>query len=781
MIRKHRCIAAFAGALLVASTLEFAGAQSAHDLAGQQRGLEPPKDQRRFSAVLTPERIGAEPDVSLDVAHEPDPLRWSTDGVRVAWMQLLRPGPKALDVSPQEEVWTYDLKSSGGAGSQLKAVLLIASAKVTAALGGSDKPQTPTLDDDDDSGTDPLLLKDIAWSPDHTHLLLSGTTSLAWFDASAGTSRLLVKGDDLIFDAAISPDGRTVSFVREHKLCLVATAGGPVRTFAASGKADLLEGELDWPYRNSIHLARGYEWSPDSKSIAYFQIDDRKVAKYSLRSSHGELREIVFPKTNGELPVVHVFVKAVDGSPAVAREIELGETKNFYLPLMRWLPDGRQLAIERLDRRQRTLELYLADAITGRAKVILTEKDDYWINLAEDVTFLKDSKRFVWSSERATGFRHLYLYDTQGRQVAQLTRGDWAVMRVNAVDEAKGVVYFTATEKSPLERHLYKVGVDGTGITRITQAAGTHSASIAPPMGSFIDTYSNLATMPKQEVVSLDGSGAVIGTTANVADAVGMPKLQPVEVVDLKMHLGAKTQAFLIKPPAFDATKKYPVIVYMAGGPGEQLVRDRWMGATGLWMHLMAQKGYVVFALDNQATGARGHYFEEPIHLRLGGQEMADQRDGLLYLATLPYVDASRIGACGWGYGGFLAVHAILDRPVPYKAAFAGAPVVDWHFYDTIYAERYLDDPVIHADGWDASKATENDSPVFFKGALMLAQGTEDESVHIENLLTLQDKLLDQGKSADILLFPDRGHALEDPGSRTVLFTRMTDFFVKNL
>jgi dipeptidyl-peptidase-4 len=195
----------------------------------------------------------------------------------------------------------------------------------------------------------------------------------------------------------------------------------------------------------------------------------------------------------------------------------------------------------------------------------------------------------------------------------------------------------------------------------------------------------------------------------------------------------------------------------------------------------MAQKGYIVFALDNQGTAGRGHYFEEPIHLRLAAQELADQRDGLVYLSSLPYVDTSRLGVCGWGYGGYLSVHAMLDRPVPFKAGFAGAPVVDWYDYDAVFTERYLDDPVAHADGWAASTALENDSPRFFKGAFMIAQGTEDEFVHMENILTLQDQLLDAGKSADILLLSDRGHFITDQPSRLVLFKRMTDFFLKNL
>jgi len=313
----------------------------------------------------------------------------------------------------------------------------------------------------------------------------------------------------------------------------------------------------------------------------------------------------------------------------------------------------------------------------------------------------------------------------------------------------------------------------------MTQQAGTHDVSLAPGSASLVDTYSNHAAPPVSTLMSIERASSA--APAKPFDPATVPPLQPVEFLTLKMHLGAEVHAFMIKPPAFDVAKKYPVIVYMAGGPGEQLVRDTWGGATGLWMQLMAQKGFIVFAMDNQATAGRGHAFEEPIHLRLGGQEMADQRDGLLYLATLPYVDQGRLGVCGWGYGGFLAVHAVLDRPVAYKAGFAGAPIIDWHYYDAFFAERYLDDPIAHADGWDASTPLENDTPKFFKGSLVVAQGTADEIVPMENLLTLQDHLLDAGKSADVLLFPDRGHSLEDPGSRLVLFARMTEFFVKNL
>jgi dipeptidyl-peptidase-4 len=754
-----------------------------------QRG--PAKATDIAAKGLTIERIGAEPDTAIDVVHISDPLRWSADGRRVAWMRLSVTAPKTIGPPPQQEIWGYapEAENSNSQAQTLpqsaKPVLLLSAAKVTSALSGTDAPVHKSLDNED-AGSNPFLLRDFAWSPRGDEVLLIGGNSLATVDLTSAISRVLVSGDEPLTDAALSPDGRTVSFIRKHSLCLVSMTGGAVHTFAASPQRDVLEGELDWPYRNALHLVRGYAWSPDSSTIAYLEIDDRAVDRYAIRASDGSTRELVFPKAGGELPIVRVLVKAVAIRGGVAREARIGSTKGLYVPRFQWLPDSRHLAIERLDRRQQNLDLLVSDVATGSSRVVLTEKDAYWINLADDLYFLKDSRRFVWSSER-TGFRHLYLYNIEGHQLTQLTKGDWEVTRLHAVDEQAGLAYFTATEKSPLERHLYQVGLDGSDMKRITQSPGTHLVSVAPMAASYMDTYSTQAKPPHRQWLSFAHSKTDRIETEHVANGPKLgqsdqiPPLQPVEFIHLKLHLGAEANAFFIKPPGFDPAKKYPVIMYLAGGPGEQLVRDAWGGATGLWMQSMVQKGFIVFALDNQATAGRGHAFEEPIHLRLGGQEMADQRDGVIFLSTLPFVDSTRLGVCGWGYGGFLAVHGILDRPVPFKAAFAGAPVIDWHFYDAFFAERYLDDPVAHADGWDASTALENRSPTFFKGALLVAQGTDDEYVHLENLMTLQDRLLDVGKSADILLLSGRGHHIEDAAARTILFARMTDFFIKNL
>ncbi|WP_263360086.1 S9 family peptidase [Acidicapsa ligni] len=767
--------------------------ESLSSLAAQ----EPLAAKKKSDNALTIERVSAEPD-----SNEQPSLRWNSTGTEIAWMHLVPPAANARDKTPQREILAARGSSTDQDHPQSRPIVLVSAAKVTSAICGNSPPIAPKFNDDDNN-TNPYMLIDFAWFPESESggsstaaLLLIGTKSLAWLDPASGKSRTLISGDEPLSNATIAPDGHSVIFVRDHTLWQVSANGngngngngGDAHRITPSPHADILEGEPDWPYRNELQMSRAYWWSPDSSRIAWLETDDRAVAKYSLRASDGSSRQITYPKPGGELPAVRIFTKLTNGSGSNPVAIDLMPQKQlsgeFYLPRITWLPDGRHLAIERVDRRQRVLDLFLADALTGKSRLIFTEKDSYWINLSDDLRFLKDGKRFLWTSERS-GFRHIYLYDLQGKQLAQLTNGNWEVTRIDAVDETQGRIYFTATKDRPLERHLYSVALDGGDITRISHRPGTHQAIFATDGTHYANVFSSITEQPTLSIRSIGETNAEHAEAASIelADQAAPAALQPVEFLKVKLHMASEVNAFLIRPPNFDASKKYPVIVYMAGGPREQLVRNAWGagagGATGLWMQLMAQKGFVVFALDNHGTAGQGHFFEEPIHLRLSAQELADQRDGVLYLKSLPYVDSTRIGACGWGYGGFLVIHAMLDRPILFHAGFAGAPITDWHFYDAVFGERYLDNPTTHADGWDASTALENAR--YLNARLLVAQGTDDEFVHMENLLTLQDELLDGGKTADTLLLSDRGHILDDQLTRNVIFTQMTDFFIRNM
>jgi dipeptidyl-peptidase-4 len=383
----------------------------------------------------------------------------------------------------------------------------------------------------------------------------------------------------------------------------------------------------------------------------------------------------------------------------------------------------------------------------------------------------------LWSSERS-GYRHLYLYDLEGKQFAQITKGDWEVSAVDAVDEGKGLVYFTGTAKSPLERHLYRVSLDGSAISRITIHNGTHGVKMAPDASAFVDTYSDVVTPPRQDVARADGSLLRVINENRVAELADYHLSAP-QFLSVKAHDGMALNAVMIKPPDFDESKKYPVLVFTYGGPHAQVVLNAWGGNTELWNQSMAQKGYIIFSLDNRGSAGRGHLFEEPIHYNLGAVELADQREGVAYLKSLPFVDADRIGIWGWSYGGTMTLNAMFSAGGQFKAGFAGGPVTDWHFYDSIYTERYLGLLPQNENGYRASSPI--DRAENLKGKLLIAHGTGDDNVHFANTLSLINELIGHGKYVEVMPLPGRGHGASDPAARKVIFNRVAQFFLDNL
>src|SRR6202158_5002314 len=388
-------------------------------------------------------------------------------------------------------------------------------------------------------------------------------------------------------------------------------------------------------------------------------MDERKVSQYPMvdfSSPSGEAEMERYPTAGGANPIVRVFVASLNGGEP--RAMDTGAETDIYIPRVNWLTDSKHLAIQRLNRTQTTLDLLIGEAATGKTRAALSENDPNWINVSDDLYFLEDGKRFLWSSERS-GYRHLYLYDLEGKQRAQITKGEWEVSAVVAVDEGKGLVYFTGTAKSPLERHLYRVSLDGSVLSRITIHNGTHGVNMAPDASTFVDTYSDVMTPPRQDLAHADGSLLRIINENKVAELAEYHLVAP-QFLTVKTHDGVQLNAWMIKPPDFDASRKYPVLIYTYGGPHAQVVLNAWGNNTGLWHQEMAQKGYIIFALDNRGSAGRGHLFEEPIHYRFGAQELSDQRDGVDYLKSLPYVDASRIGLWGWSYGGDMTLDAMV-------------------------------------------------------------------------------------------------------------------------
>jgi dipeptidyl-peptidase 4 len=687
-------------------------------------------------------------------------IAWTADSKQISYFETKGAGKEAKTELSVMDVATGQRRALLSA-EKLEAVLPPDSEKTTQATGlGRHAPSQ------------------YQWAPGGGAILFQGATSLAWFDLKTQASRTLVSGKEGIADPKISPDGRYVSLVRDHNLWLVGVADGKERALTQGGTEEVRKGELDWVYPEELEITTAYWWAPDSSAIAYFQMDESKVAKYPLvdfSSPDGDAEEERYPPAGGANPIVRVFVVPVGGGEA--RAMDTGENTDIYIPRVNWLTDSKHIAIQRLNRQQTVLDLLIADAASGETRTALTEKDQYWINISNDLHFLKDGKRFLWSSERS-GYRHLYLYDLDGKEQAQLTKGEWEVSAVDAVDEGKGLVYFTGTSKSPLERHLYRVSLDGSAVSRITIHNGTHGINMAPDASAFVDTYSDVMTPPRQDLAHADGSLLRIINENKVAELAEYHLVAP-QFLTVKTHDGVQLNAWMIKPPDFDASRKYPVLIFTYGGPHAQVVVNAWGNNTGLWHQEMAQKGYVIFALDNRGSAGRGHIFEEPIHYRLGAQELSDQRDGVEYLKSLPFVDASRIGIWGWSYGGHMTLHAMFEAGNIFKAGFAGGPVTDWFFYDSIYTERYLGLLPQNAEGYRSSSPLEKAGGL--KGKLLIAHGTGDDNVHFANTLTLINELIENGKYVEVMPFPGRGHGVSDPPARKVLMNRVTQFFLDNL
>ena len=710
------------------------------------------------SGLLTVDRIYGQPSLSGRLTRA---VAWTADNKKLSYYETTGSGK-----NEHTSLWVIDLASG-------QRTVLIPTEKLETVLPAKHDETSQA------TGLSRHAPSEYRWAPNGQAILLSGATSLAWFDLKSQTGRVLVTGKEELADAKISPDGKFVSFIRDHNLWLVDTADGKVHALTNGGTEEIRKGELDWVYPEELEITTAYWWAPDSSSVAYLEMDERKVSQFSLvdsKSYTGEATQQRYPVGGGANPIVHVYVAPISGGEP--RLLDTGVNTDIYIPRVNWLPDSKRIAVQRLNREQNVLEILLADPSTGSSSVLHTEKDAYWINLSDILYFFKDGKRFLWSSER-TGYRHLYLYDLNDKQLAQLTNADWEVTRVSAVDESKGVVYFVSTQKSPLERQLYRVSLDGSTPVRVTKEDGTHAIQFAPDASAFLDTFSNSAAPPRQDLYRADGSKLAALNENTVAELANY-HLSPMEFFTIKSHDDVTLNCYMIKPPDFDPAKKYPVLVFTYGGPHAQVVVNSWGGQNFLWHQLMAQKGYIIFALDNRGSAGRGHLFEEPIHYRLGAQELSDQRDGVAWLRNQPYVDPNRVGIWGWSYGGHMTLHAIFQAPEFYKVAFAGAPVTDWHYYDSIYTERYIGLPdSVHEESYQESSPIENAGHL--EGKLLIAHGTGDDNVHYSNTLALLDELIKAGKYVEVISVPGRGHPVSDPPARRIVFNRVTQFFLDNL
>ena len=615
----------------------------------------------------------------------------------------------------------------------------------------------------------------VQWFADGKRVLVAASGDLFIVDVGKGKFEPLTQTAEAERDPKLSPDNKYVSFRRGPDLYTIEVASKVVTRLTSTGSDTLLNGQADWVYPEELELDTAHWWSPDSRFIAYMQFDIAREPIYpqvSLLNARGLLEPERYPKAGDPNAEVRVGIVAASGGET--KWMDLGEPRDALLARVVWSPGSQSILAERLNRVQNKLDLLFADISTGASHVLLHEEDPQWINVTGEPKFLAGGKQFIWTSERS-GFRHLYLYDVDGKLEKQLTSGNWEVENVLSIDETRRRVLFISTEDSPTERQLYAVGLDGANKQRLTKSAGTHSISLAPNAAYFMDDSTSLSnplrrTLLKADATELRDFRAVDASTAEF-------DILPTEIVQVKASDSTLLYARMIKPAGFDPGKKYPAVVVVYGGPGAQSVKNTWAGLT--WEQALAHKGFVVWQLDNRGSAGRGHQFESVVYHDMGAHELNDQKEGIQYLVSRGSVDPGRIGLYGWSYGGYMTLYTITHAPGLIKAAIAGAPVTNWRNYDSIYTERYMGLPEDDVEGYQRSSPLM--SAAGLEGTkLLMIHNIEDDNVHFQNSIQMADALEKAGRQFYMLVYPEKTHGVNGPERRQLL-EEETAFFEENL
>jgi dipeptidyl-peptidase-4 len=587
-----------------------------------------------------------------------------------------------------------------------------------------------------------------------------------------------------------SPDGRHLAYVRDSDLYVWSLDTRTEARLTRDGSPSLLNGTLSWVYWEEIfgRADRGYVWSPDSKRIAFLQTDESEVGVMTHVDFEPYLPRVIhqrYPKAGAANPKVRAGVVALEGGGITW--MELAEHPYEYLVRLDWLPDGRRVALQTQDRSQTTLDLLVGDVATGKVRRVLRESDPGWVNRHDDLRFLGGGERFLWASER-DGFSHLYLYETSGELVRQVTRGEWSLrasggvswtrQSVVHVDEPGGFVYFTAQADSPLERQLYRIRLDGSGMTRLTREPGTHRVAFRPDGLFYLDEWSQLDRPPALALRRTRTETELEVTPASQRLlAAGLP---PRELLQIEASDGFALPAMLIRPPDLDPAGRYPVVVYVYGGPSAPTVSSSWGASSRHYFHqLLADRGFVVLYVDNRSAAAISKKLENRIlGDGYGETELGDLLDAVAWLEGLPYVDPERIGIWGWSGGGAHTLQA-MTRSRKFAAGIAVAAVSDWRYYDSIWAEAFMKTPEENPDGYEITSNVARAGDLH--GRLLLVHGTYDDNVHVQNSWSFADALIEAGLTFELMVYPMRQHGLADTAAQRHVYRTMLEFWERYL
>jgi dipeptidyl-peptidase-4 len=640
---------------------------------------------------------------------------------------------------------------------------------------------------------DAIQFSSYSFSPNEKYILLTAAPEMIYrhsmkadgylFDrTSRKTTKLSENGK--FMSPEFSPEGKSLSFIRENNLFIVDLTSMKETQVTTDGKRNaIINGAVDWVYEEEFSQLKfskykGFDWAPDGKRIVYYKFDESEVKEFNL-TTYGTLypqeSTYKYPKAGEKNSKVSAFVYDL----ASGRNIRLQTGEDWeYLPRINWTKDPMQVSVQRMNRHQNVLELIFCDAETGSAKVILRDTNTTFIEITDDLTFLNDGKRFIWSSAR-DGYHHIYLYGTDGKLIKQITSGKYDVTQYYGFDEKTSEFFYQSAEPTARERRIVSITLKGKKKI-LSTGEGVHEAEFSNGFNYFADTYSTITTPFTSALYTRDGKLArTLEDNATLKKTLSNYSLGKTDAFSIYTVDSTELLAWKIVPPDFDPTKKYPVLLYLYGGPGRQTVMNEWAGTQQLWHHLLAQKGYVILSVDNRGTPGRGIEFANCIYKDMGGPEVRDQLEVAQWIKKQNWADPTRVGVWGWSFGGYMSSLLMTKTPGVFKTGIAVAPVTNWRYYDNIYTERYLQTPQENAKGYDEN------SPINFakdlKGNFLLVHGSGDDNVHYQNTMEFINALVKNNKQFDLMVYPNRNHGIYGGGARLHLFTLMTEFIEKKL
>jgi len=636
-------------------------------------------------------------------------------------------------------------------------------------------------------------------------------TSLGWpttIDSHGRRGVYLLGGDLFILDLSssrisriteteakeksprLSPDGSKLAFVRAGDLYVWDLEKRVERRLTSDGSDTLLNGTLSWVYWEEVFARRdlGYWWSADSSALAYLRTDESAVTEMIYQGFKPNIPALTrqrYPKTGGINPTVRLGV--LELSTGKTTWADFSGHEHEYIVRVKWLNDSRRLAVQTMNRPQTRLDLFFVNRGDGKRAHILTERDKGWVNIHDDLYFFRKSERFLWASERS-GYMHLYLYDLEGKLLGPVTSGKWAIrsaagavswlrQAVHSIDEEGGWIYFTSIRKSSIEKHLYRVRIDGTGLERLTKAAGTHGVGFSENGRYYFNQHSNSSTPPSLSLHDRDGGrrAVVAPARAGLFRDLGMRSAEHFSITTAD---GFEMPAQLLKPAGFRPGRKYPVIMHVYGGPAAPMVADAWPSRT-YFDQVLLNHGYIVFRCDNRSATARSKELENGIlHDAWGSGELSDLLEAIGWLKSQRWVDADRVGIWGWSGGGSFTLRAMTGSD-EFRAGISVAPVTDWDYYDTIWTEAFMKRPQDNPEGYERTSIVRKAADL--RGRLLIVHGTHDDNVHPQNTLHFVNELIRFGIQFEMMLYPGRKHSIRDDFARRHLYRKMLGFWKSHL